>query len=214
MGQHSSTEQWPFYRSVVGWFLPWLVIAAVLGTAVWIAVGTGDGSRPAGGADGATTSTPGERRDGGANSGGTKTAGTKSATRPGGREAPTGRPGSPGGKGTAKERPKVQAGGKGQTGASGGPLITEGISVQVLNSTPSAPAADDMAGRLGGLGFDVVAIEESARSYPQTTVFWSFASSETAATRLAGRFGWVAAAKPVNLSSEVDVHVVVGGDEV
>jgi hypothetical protein len=84
----------------------------------------------------------------------------------------------------------------------------------VLNSTPSALAADDMAGRLGGLGFDVVAIEESARTYPQTTVFWSFASSETAATRLAGRFGWVAAAKPVNLSSEVDVHVVVGGDEV
>ena len=38
MGQHSSPSEWHFYRSVVMWFLPWVVIAGVIGVAVWIGV--------------------------------------------------------------------------------------------------------------------------------------------------------------------------------
>lgn len=38
MGRRSSPDRWPFYRSAVGWFLPWVLIAAVAGTAAWVAV--------------------------------------------------------------------------------------------------------------------------------------------------------------------------------
>jgi hypothetical protein len=44
-------------------------------------------------------------------------------------------------------------------------------------------------------------------------VFWSFPSAREAAERLAARFGWLAQEKPSNLSSQVDIHVVVGSDE-
>jgi hypothetical protein len=71
-----------------------------------------------------------------------------------------------------------------------------------------------MADRLSSLGFEVVAVEGSSRQYPETTVFWSFPAAQEAAERLAGKYGWVAAAKPANLSSTVDLHVVVGSDEV
>ena len=94
-----------------------------------------------------------------------------------------------------------------------GPLVTEGITIQVLNGTAQPAAADDMAERLTGLGFQVVAVEESSRTYPTTTVFWSSAAARPAAERLASRFGWVAEEKPANLSSEVSLHVVVGSDE-
>lgn len=38
MGRHSSPDQAPFYRSVVSWSLPWVMIAGVVGVAVWIGV--------------------------------------------------------------------------------------------------------------------------------------------------------------------------------
>jgi hypothetical protein len=38
VGRRSSPDRWPFYRSTVGWFLPWVLIAAVAGTAAWVAV--------------------------------------------------------------------------------------------------------------------------------------------------------------------------------
>ncbi len=92
-------------------------------------------------------------------------------------------------------------------------LITEGVTVQVLNGTAQPDAAQAMADRLGGLGFTVVIVEEASRTYQETTVFWSSDASREAAEALAGRFGWVAEPQPGNLSSEVSIHVVVGADE-
>ena len=93
-------------------------------------------------------------------------------------------------------------------------LVTDGVTIQVLNGTAQPAAADDMAERLTGLGFQVVAVEESSRIYPTTTVCWSTTDARVAAERLARRFDWVAEQKPANLSAEVSLHVVVGGDEV
>lgn len=92
-------------------------------------------------------------------------------------------------------------------------LITDGITVQVLNGTGAASADDRMADRLSGLGYEVVAIDGSSRQYARTTVFWSYPEARDAAERLAERFGWLAELKPDNLSSTVDLHVVVGADE-
>lgn len=39
MGRHSAPGRGPFVRSVVTWVLPWVLLAAVIGSAVWIAVG-------------------------------------------------------------------------------------------------------------------------------------------------------------------------------
>jgi hypothetical protein len=93
-------------------------------------------------------------------------------------------------------------------------LITEGISVQVLNGTAAPAAAQTMADKLSGLGFTIIAVEESSQAYPQTTVFWSTNASQDAAVALAERNGWVAEAKPANLADTVSLHVVVGADEV
>lgn len=92
-------------------------------------------------------------------------------------------------------------------------LITEGISVQVLNGTTQADAGDSMSTRLTDLGYTVVAVEESSRAYNKTTVFWSSSEAEEAARALADRFGWFAEPKPENLSPDVSLHVVVGADE-
>jgi hypothetical protein len=92
-------------------------------------------------------------------------------------------------------------------------LITEGVSVQVLNGTLQPDAGEGMSARLSDLGFTVVAVEESSQAYTDTTVFWSTPDAEEAARALADRFGWVAEAKPENLSPEVSLHVVVGADE-
>ena len=71
-----------------------------------------------------------------------------------------------------------------------------------------------MADRLAGLGFVIEAVEGSSKTYPATTVFWSYPEAEDAARALAERFGWVAEAKPANLSETVAIHVVVGEDEI
>ena len=92
-------------------------------------------------------------------------------------------------------------------------LITENMTVQVLNGTGVAGAHDSMAQRLSGLGFAVVNVAPAAVSYAETTVLWSYAESEDAANRLAERFGWQVGPKPDNLSTEVALHVVVGADE-
>lgn len=92
-------------------------------------------------------------------------------------------------------------------------LITEDMTVQVLNATTDDPDADDqMADRLAGLGYDVIALGGANRVYQATTVFWSFDESRKAAERLAARFGWESGPKPSNLSTTVDIHVVVGED--
>ena len=92
-------------------------------------------------------------------------------------------------------------------------LVTDGISVQVLNGTASPHADTLMADRLAGLGFDVYAVDSASAGYSQTTVFWSYAEARPAAEALAKKFGWASGEKPSNLSTSVALHVVVGTDE-
>jgi hypothetical protein len=40
MGQHSSPDQGPFYRSVARWLMPWIAAAIVVGIVVWVSAGT------------------------------------------------------------------------------------------------------------------------------------------------------------------------------
>lgn len=92
-------------------------------------------------------------------------------------------------------------------------LITEGITIQVLNGTKDPEAGEAMAQRLRDIGFQVVAVEFSSTNYKRTTVFWSFPAAKQAATRLAARFEWDLDEKPGNLAATVSMHVVVGKDE-
>ena len=220
MGRHSSDAQFRFYRSVVGWLLPWALVAAVAATALWIAVdalvpGELDARPPAGAV---ATSSP------------SPTPVTKASPppTPSPSPSPTKTPGDgtkegkKEGKKDGGKQSKKNNGGKGDGGGGnqpGGPqpteppeLITEGITVQVLNGTTDATADDLMADRLARLGFDVISIDAST-SYAETTVFWSYAAAESAAQALGARFGWHVAPKPDNLSSQVALHVVVGTDE-
>jgi hypothetical protein len=178
VGRHSSSEKWPFYRSVVGWFLPWVLIVAVVGTAVWVAVDAAD-------RDGDVTPSP-------------KTAASRSP--------------SPSPSATASPSPGDK-GGDGEGEGEDVELITENISVQVLNASSGPDAGDAMAQRLEDLGFRIAAVSTAATPYTETTVFWSHADTREVAVRLAAKFGWVALPKPDNLSADVSIHVVVGEDE-
>lgn len=189
MGRHSSPEQGPFYRSIIAWLLPWLMIAAAVIVAVYIAidaVGKDDTEIPVARASSAAppTDEPTDEPEPTP----TVEPDPEETTEPDPEE-------------TKKPRPDEG-------------LITQDITVQVLNGTASTEADDLMADRLSSLGFEVVAVEGSSRQYSETTVFWSFPGAQEAAERLAGKYGWVAALKPANLSSTVDLHVVVGSDEV
>lgn len=186
-GRHSSPDQIHFYKSVVAWFLPWVLIAVVVGTAVWIAVeavsGATEGSAPVAAATAERTEEP---------------EATKEPATPQPEESATPKPTSE--PATPTPEPKE-------------PLITEGITVQVLNATDAAEADDRMADKLSKLGFTVVAVESASSRYDATTVFWSTEAAKEAAQRLAEKFGWVAEVKPENLSTTVSLHVVVGADE-
>ncbi|MGI8708406.1 MAG: LytR C-terminal domain-containing protein [Actinomycetota bacterium] len=92
-------------------------------------------------------------------------------------------------------------------------LVTDGVSVQVLNGTGSPDADTRMADRLAGLGFDVYAVDSASAAYAQTTVFWSYDDARPAAEALAEKFGWASNEKPSNLSTSVALHIVVGADE-
>lgn len=215
MGRHSSDRQFRFYRSVAGWFLPWALVAAVAVTAMWIAVdaiGQEDlDARPPGApAEGRDPSPSAEGRDP------SPSASPSPSVSPTPSARPTPRPGGGGGDDAG---PGEGNGGNGGDGENGGqppdrppPLITDGVSVQVLNGTSSPTAADAMAARLQDLGFTIEVVA-GATPYDQTTVFWSSESTGPAARRLASRFGWIAGPKPANLSAAVDLHVVVGADE-
>lgn len=190
MGRHSSESQWPFYRSLIGWFLPWILIAGVVAVGVVVAVDTLSGediTAP----DPVAASSP------------------EPSTTPMAEATPTPKTGrSPA---SASPTPKP-------TRSSELPpeeieLITAGMTVQVLNGTGVASADDDMANRLAGLGYEVIAVDGSNKEYQATTVFWSVPESQEAAERLAQRFGWVSGPKPSNLSATVKLHVVVGMDE-
>ncbi len=100
-----------------------------------------------------------------------------------------------------------------EAGAPQRPLITDGVTVQVLDAAGSSGAQDRMVDRLVTLGFAVPYEAEASTTYADTTVYWSYPAAETAARRLAGRFGWKSGVRPANLSPDVTIHVVVGRDE-
>lgn len=192
-GRHSSPDQIHFYKSAVAWFLPWVLIAVVVGTAVWIAVEAVSGATEGGSPAAAATATPEASDD----------------------PKPTAEPETPApeesAEATAEPTPEPT---RRPTPEPKEPLITEGVTVQVLNATDAAEADDAMADKLSKLGFTVVAVESASSRYDETTVFWSTESTKEAAERLADRFGWIAEVKPENLSTTVGLHVVVGADEV
>ena len=188
MGRHSSSDQKHFYRSFAGWVMLWAVIAVVAGIAVWFivgALGATDIQRPI-----AATRDKADRPVPEPTVSGIQIAATPETPRP----APTP---------TEAEAPPEDV-----------ELITEGISVQVLNGTSDPAAARTMADELSDLGFAIIAVEDSSQPYAQTTVFWSTDASQDAAVALAESNGWVAEPKPANLADTVSIHVVVGADEV
>lgn len=183
MGRHSSPAQGPFYRSIIVWALPWLMIAAVVLVAVVIAIDA------VGGDD--LDALPAAQQ--------TRSAAPEPTEEP----TPSSEPvESPEPKDSPKDEPKEEE----------VALITD-VTVQVLNGTAVTDADDRMADRLSELGYEIVAIEGSSRQYSATTVFWSYPEAQEAAEALAERFGWLAQPKPDNLSATVDLHVVVGSDE-
>lgn len=197
MGRHSSPNQGHFYRSFAGWVFLWAVIATVTGAAVWFivaALGGPSAQRPV-----AAASDKNEKAAPAPTVSGIRIAATPEPSEtPEAAETPDPVPSA-----TATQEPSEEV-----------ELITEGISVQVLNGTAAPAAGQTMAERLAQLGFEIVAVEESSRGYDQTTVFWSSDATRDAATALAERHGWVAEPKPANLSDEVSLHVVVGSDEI
>jgi hypothetical protein len=188
MGKHSSPEQGPFYRSFVAWLFPWLLIGIFVLAAVYVAVDVvgKDDTKITPTANSSRSDTPEETEEP--------------------IESETPEP-------IASKTPEPEDTKKPETDDAK-PLITEDITIQVLNGTASTEADDAMADRLSTAGFDVVAVQGSSKQYTQTTVFWSFPEAQEAAERLAERFGWLVDIKPSNLSSTVDIHVVVGSDEV
>ena len=192
MGRHSSPNQAPFYRSFMSWFGLWVLIAAVTGVAVWIFVGAvgGDDARQSIAAERTVEETP----DPDPTVSGLRVA-DESTPEP--VETPEPRE-------TRKPKRNKNEDTK---------LITDGVTIQVLNGTLNSGAAQAVADRLSGLGYTVVAVEESSRAYSDTTVFWSTDASREAAEALAERMGWLAQPKPANLAETVSFHVVVGADE-
>ena len=181
MGRRSSPNQWPFYRSVLSWFVPWALVAAIVGIGVWIAVDALSG--------GASGGKPSARLAVGSPAP-SNSAGSKASPTP----SPTGSP-------TPAHKRHLKP-----------PLITDGITVQVLDATSDPAAGQDMATRLDHLGFQIAVVGPSSAPYSHTTVFWAYPSAKPAAKALAARFDWIAAPKPADLSPQVALHVVVGAD--
>jgi hypothetical protein len=190
---------------MVAWFLPWLLVAAVAVTTMWIAVDALGGDEPslqAGGRPARQSKAPASPAPTPSSPDPSEAPGSDDPTDP---TDPTDPSDKVKGKGKGK--------GKGLPSASPSPALqARGVSVQVLNGTASAGADDAMAERLAELGFEIVALGD-ATSYSRTTVLWSHAGAQEVAEALAARFGWSVAPKPANLSASVDIHVVVGGDE-
>lgn len=196
MGRHSAGNQAPFYRSVVGWFVPWLLIAAVVGVAVWLLVDALAGEEATRSA--ATVASP---------SPSSSATPSPTATEPDVVIA------SPSPERSKKKEKRKKPAPKKTQQPQPRELITAGINVQVLNGTSDTAVDDAVADRLSAVGFRIEAIDDASRAYAQTTVFWSYPEAQEAAEILAERYGWLAQPKPENLSDTVAIHVVVGGDE-
>lgn len=195
MGKHSSDSQLPFVRSVVGWFLPWFMVAMVVAVGIWFAVdalGQDDLKTPKPAA--AESSEPAEP---------TEAAETEPEASP--EPTKTAKP-------EDEKDPKGKGDDKKPEAETTPDLITADVTVQVLNGTGFPAADDSMADQLASLGYEVLSVAGSSKAYSATTVFYSFPEAQEAAVRLAERYGWAVAAKPSNLSATVDLHVIVGDD--
>lgn len=98
-------------------------------------------------------------------------------------------------------------------GASAPRIDPATITVQVLDGyqQDGGAAADAVAELLEAEGYDIIARNPALR-YEETTVLWT-AGSEAAGQQVAAAIDAAEAREqPGNLSSEVDVHVVVGAD--
>ena len=186
MGRHSSPEQWPFYRSVAGWFLPWFMIAAVVGVALWVAVAS------LGGDDSASPALTRDRSP------------SPRVEEPVAPPVTTPAPAE-----TSKKPPKKTK----EPEEPEDELVTDGITVLVLNASGTPGAEQAITDELTALGYEIVTVVDASKIYDETTVFWSTDETRAAAEALAGHFEWVAEPKPANLSTDVSIHVVVGQDE-
>jgi len=183
VGRHSSPRQWRYYLSILKYALPWILVAVVGVSAVWAGVGA-LGDDELDPSKGPVVS---------------ESEGPRPRDEPTTRATPVEPEETPE---KFAEEPEEEVS-----------LITEGMTVQVLNGTNVGGVDQAMADRLEGLGFQVVNVVPAAINYAETTVLWSYAESEDAAARLAERFGWQVKPKPDNLSTQVALHIVVGADE-
>ncbi len=187
MGRHSSPRQWRYYLSILKYALPWILVAVVGISAVWAGVGAlGDDELDPSKGPVAREEEPRSSRE--------PTAKATPVEPEEPTEEPTENP-------TKEPEDEVV------------PLITEGMTVQVLNGTNVSGADQTMADRLEELGYQVINVVPAAITYEETTVLWSYSESEEAAARLAERYGWQVKPKPDNLSTQVALHIVVGVDE-
>ena len=185
MGRRSSADLSPFYRSVIAWFLPWALIAGVVAVALVLALDAVGG--------------PGEaspQTNNGAVTSPTPTPSSESPTPPT-ETTPSPEP-------TKTKDPSDKQAPPSNLGA--------GISVQILNGPESESVAQRLEKRLQGLGYVIVATSPTSGNHPRTTVHWSTPADKEDAQALADAFGWNAEPRPDNLSTTVNLHVVVGAD--
>jgi hypothetical protein len=184
VGRHTSGARGPYLRSVLGWALPWILIAAVVIAAVWFVVNAVGGREIA--------------MENGSPS---RSSSPKPTAEPTPTESPTPK--------RSKSKPSPTPKGKGDRSD----LITDGVTVQVVNGTGGIQgAAAGMADRLASLGYRVEAIV-TGLTVDQTAVYWSTDADRKAAVALATHSGWASGPASPNLTRSVDIHVIVGPDE-
>jgi LytR cell envelope-related transcriptional attenuator len=189
VGRHSSDERGPYIRSIVTWAVPWVVVAVVVGVAVWVAVDA------VGGDNVALRRPPGESSPQPRPSH-SPTASPVATPTP--AERPTPAAPSPSPKHHTKKHDRNHDG-----------LITAGVTVQVINGTGGITgAAASTADQLAQLGYQVVAVTTGLTA-ERSVVYWSSEGARDAGLALAEHLGWIAEPAPSNLSSDVDLSVVI-----
>jgi hypothetical protein len=190
-GRHSTDDDGAYVRSLIGWFVPWSLVALVVGAGIVFLVDWAGEPEIRPPAESELRASPSP----------TATPTEIVLASPSPKPSPT------------QAEQDTQDEQDEQDDRSDVKLITKDVNVQVLNGTSNPDAADRMAQRLTQLGYRVESVQEASVFYRDTTVFWSHAGARRAGRALAARFDWVAEMKPSNLSPEVAVHVVVGADE-
>lgn len=188
VGRHSAGDQTAFFRSAALWFLPWVVVAVVALAAVWIAVDAlGNDVQP-------VPVKPQKKAEAPVDDPSPSESVAEETDEPSPSPEPSKSP-----KEDDDDEDKAT-------------LITEGVTVQVLNGTSDAEADDRVAEQLEHLGYKIEAINPYL-ARPDTIVFFSSKESQKAAEALAEHFEWPVQPKPEDLSSEVSIHIIVGADE-